>query len=315
MNGRAKVEKTVFILLLAALLLPGAANGATAKRTYASPEEAAAALAVAVKADNTAELRAILGPESRSLIESGDPVEDADDRAAFAAAYAEGHTLAAGEGDAGWRFLHIGQTGWPFPVPLAREAKTGRWYFDGKAGADVLLARRIGHNELSAIQVCLAYADAQREYRRLNPQKDPVPHFAAAIASTGGQRDGLYWESAPGEPASPLGALVAAAEAGGYAAPERNAAEPYFGYRYRVLTGQGEHAPSGSMDYRENGRMTRGFALLAYPERYGVSGIMTFMVSQDGVVFEKNLGRETAARAGTITTFDPDATWRVAEAR
>ncbi|SBW06144.1 conserved exported hypothetical protein [uncultured delta proteobacterium] len=305
------------ILLLAACMLAAPQARAAGERTYDTREAAVADLASAARKNDAAGLRAILGPDAGSLIESGDAVEDAADRAAFAAAYAERNSLVPAEGRADRYFLDVGANGWRFPIPLVRESASGRWRFDNKAGAEALLDRRIGHNELAAIQVCLAYADAQWEYWRLNPDKTPVRHFAAALASRPGKRDGLYWDATAEDERSPMGALVAAAESGGYAAPSREERTgektPYYGYRYRVLTGQGGHAAGGARDYRENGEMVNGFALLAYPETYGVSGVMTFMVNQEGVVYEKNLGRDTTAEAAKIAVFDPDSSWRAVE--
>ncbi len=313
MNRTVLRKIAVFSLLLALLPCAGAAAAQTPARTYLTPEEAAAGLAEATKAGNLQELRAILGPASGVLLESGDPAADAADRKAFSAAYAKGHFLVPGDSTESRYFLEIGDNNWRFPVPLVRD-KNGRWHFDGKEGQEALLALRIGHNELSAIQVCLAFADAQREYWRRNPEQSPAPHYAARIASSPGKRDGLYWESGDGEQ-SPLGALAAAAESKGYGAPKGEGGTPYFGYRYRILAGQGGHAPGGAVEYTENGRMVRGFALLAYPDRYGLSGVMTFMINQDGVVYEKNLGQKTAEQAGKIASFDPDATWRPVNVR
>ncbi len=300
-----------FLLLLPALLIgPDAGAAAGKTRSYDSPEAAAADLAAAAKMNDVAALSAILGPAAKNILESGDPVADAADRATFAAAYAERHALSPANAQKDRYFLEIGRQSWPFPAPLTRDAKSGRWAFDGKEGVSALLARRIGHNELSAMQVCRAFADAQHEYWRMNPEMAPAPHYAARVGSTPGKRDGLYWKDGP---ESPLGLLVAAAAIDGYAPPDPGNARPYFGYRYRILTGQGKNAPGGALDYMENGNMRRGFALLAWPDRYGVSGVMTFMINQDGVVYEKNLGKKTAAAAQRITRFDPDKTWRRAE--
>lgn len=305
------------MVFLAGCMVAAPQASVAGERVYQTREAAIADLASAAKKNDAAGLRAILGPEADSLIESGDAVEDAADRAAFAAAFAERNSLVPDDERADRYFLDVGVKGWRFPIPLVREAASGRWRFDGKAGAEALRDRRIGHNELAAIQVCLAYADAQWEYWRLNPDKTPVRHFAAALASRPGKRDGLYWDATPEDERSPMGALVAAAESGGYAAPSREERtgekNPYYGYRYRVLTGQGAHATGGARDYRENGEMVTGFALLAYPETYGVSGVMTFMVNQDGVVYEKNLGRNTAEGAAKIAVFDPDPSWRAVE--
>ncbi len=307
MSRVIRYMRAASLLLFVLLLLPGGRAEAAA-RLYDTPQAAVAALASATAAGNLAELHAILGPGAKSIVESGDATADAADRAAFTAAYEKKNTLTP-DGGKDRYVLEVGPHGWPFPAPLVRD-KSGRWRFDGRAGAGVLLDRRIGHNELSAIQTCLAFVDAQREYWRLNPDKAASPHYAAFIASSPGKRDGLYWQSGPGEPQSPLGELVAAAEVKGYAAPKQGEGTPYFGYRYRILDGQGKNAPSGALSYTQDGRMARGFALLAWPDRYGVSGVMTFMVNQDGAVYEKNFGRDTAAKVVKIKQFDPGGTWR-----
>ncbi len=323
---------TAFILLLISLLAPAfpfkeAQAVEAPHRAYDTPQAAAEALAAAVSANNTAELRAILGPAAKDIIESGDAVDDAADRAAFATAYAEKNALVPEvpllpqgtpppplmDAEKQTRYtLEIGQKRWLFPVPIVRDASSGRWFFDGAAGVEALLNWRIGQNELAAMQVCLAFADAQQEYWGLNPDGAKNPHYAAFIASTPGKRDGLFWES--DSAASPLGKLAAIAEVKGYAKPEQGKGQPYFGYRYRVLNGQGKNAPGGALDYMENGRMTHGFALLAYPEQYGVSGVMSFMVSQDGVVYEKNFGQNTATQVQQVKLFDPDGTWQRVDA-
>ncbi len=313
MKRTTHYKSAACIVLLLFTLTAGSEALAAQKRLFATPAEAAKALAEAIRTDNMVELYAILGQDSKPLVESGDPQADAGDRAEFSAAYDEKNALVPDSSGSGRYMLEIGPDNWVFPVPLAIDSKNGRWFFDGKEGAAKLLERRIGHNELSAMQVCLAYVDAQREYRQLNPQKSATAHFAAQIASRPGQRDGLYWESAAGEAPSPLGALVATAETGGYRPPQQGAGMPYYGYRYRVLTRQGKNAPGGARDYMRNGQLSEGFALLAYPDQYGVSGVMTFVVNQDGVVYEKNLGKDTAAMVSKITAFDPDSSWRKAE--
>lgn len=315
-------KTTARVALLVALLAwtTGAAADGNI-RFYSTPEDAAQALAAATKAGDTKELLAILGPKAAPLMGSGNAQADDADRAAFASAYEKKHELIAlqpeqpggeqskspakGKANAReLRILEIGENNWPFPIPLVREPKSGRWFFDTAAGMRELLDRRIGNNELSAIQVCLAYVDAQNDYYRLNPEKSPVAHFAQKIASSPGKRDGLYWPAQEGEKKSPLGSLAAAAEDAG-----KPGSGTYHGYRYRVLTAQGAHATHGAYSYVESGLMFGGFALLAYPETYGVTGVMSFMVNQDGVVFEKNLGKSTASQAKRITAFNPDQSW------
>ena len=322
-------KTTARVALLIVMLLAWTTGAAAADgniRFYATPEDAAQAMAAAAKAGDTKELLAILGPKAAPLMSSGNAQADDADRAAFAAAYEKKHELVAlqpeqtgaeqpkspakGKATAReLRILEIGENNWPFPIPLVREPKSGRWFFDTAAGMQELLDRRIGNNELSAIQVCLAYVDAQNDYYRLNPEKSPVPHFAQKIASSPGKRDGLYWPAREDEEKSPLGSLAAAAEDAGKGRADKPGSGTYHGYRYRILTAQGAQATHGAYNYVENGLMFGGFALLAYPETYGVTGVMSFMVNQDGVVFEKNLGKSTASLARRITVFNPDQSW------
>ena len=315
-SGFSRRYPTVFCTLLLAIMVVAGASSARAEsaRTYDSPQNAVKALMDAAKANNKDELLKILGPEAKDLVFSGDETADNAERAKFVKAYETKHGLVSYIADeqAGKPerlFLEVGGAQWPFPIPIVADQSGKRWFFDGKAGVDELLSRRIGHNELAAIEVCRAYVDAQYEYYRLNPEKSPVPHFARKIASSPGKHDGLYWETKPGEAESPLGALVASAADDGYTPVRQGEDMAYYGYRYRVLTGQGEHAAQGAFSYVGADLMFGGFALLAYPENYGVSGVMTFIVNQDGMVYEKNLGKDTGRLATKITSFDPDDTW------
>lgn len=320
-------------LLLAGLFLSNATTAkAEAPKTFPSPESAVKALLEAVKTDNQAELLKIFGPEAKDLVSSGDEVADKAERAAFVKAYKTKHKLAAyadivqdaenvgAEADANaekdkaapapeLRILQIGEKNWPFPIPIVPGPDGKAWFFDTKAGLEEVLDRRIGRNELSAMEVCRAYVDAQYDYYKLNPDKSIIPHFAAKIVSSPGKRDGLYWESKENEPASPLGQLMAEASASGYAAPQQGEQKPYHGYLYRILTEQGPAAPHGAYSYMGGDFMFGGFALLAFPANYGVTGVMSFMVNQDGVVYEKNLGEDTATLAEKIISYDPDASW------
>jgi hypothetical protein len=208
--------------------------------------------------------------------------------------------------------LVIGKDDWPFPIPLKKV--DDRWRFDTAAGKEEILNRRIGQNELSTIQTMLAFVDAQGDYAEFQRQRSGMPEYAQRILSTPGKMDGLYWPSAEGEPQSPLGPLVAAARAAGYRkSAKAEEPSPYHGYFYKVLTGQGPNAPGGAIDYIVNGRMIGGFGLVAWPARYGDSGVMTFMVNHDGVVYQKNLGPQTAKLAPTISRFDPDPSWQKVE--
>jgi hypothetical protein len=282
------------------------------QRTFSSPDEARQALITAVQAKDHAALKEIFGPLTAEL-EPGDPVEQAAEFDRFAKTLAEGAELAK-EGDAR-EVLVIGAKKWPFPIPLVKKGE--RWLFDTAAGREEILNRRIGRNELLAIQVCRAFVDAQREYYSMpEPDGDQLPKYAQRKMSSPGKRDGLYWPTAAGEKESPLGRLVAQAREGGYmqkrAAGEKGR-RPYQGYYYRILKRQGPHAPGGKYDYVINGNMVGGHALVAYPARWGVSGVMTFIVNQRGRVYQKNLGPKTAEIARAMKAYDPDKTWKLAE--
>jgi hypothetical protein len=251
-----------------------------------------------------------LGPAARSLITSGDPVMDRHDRERLAQAYEESHSLGtSGETKAA---LQVGKDDWPFPIPLVKD-KTG-WHFDTQAGQEEILNRCIGRNELAVIEVCRACVDAQREYYLRNPQRHALLQYAQQFASTEGERDGLYWAVGPGEEASPLGPLVANARGEGYKKGEGGKPVSYHGYYYRILKAQGPDAPGGAYDYVVNGQMLGGFALVAYPASSGNSGVMTFIVNHDGVMYQKDLGPNTAAVACAMTQFNPDSTWGPKEA-
>ena len=274
-----------------------------AQRSFATPEEATAALVDALKGGNRKALLEILGPQGAPLVSSGDPVADRNGRERFVAEYDRVHRL---EGGGGKVVLYVGEDAFPFPIPLVPDGPV--WRFDTRAGREEILNRRIGRNELNTIQVCLAYVDAQREYYSEDRNADGLREYAQHIASTPGKRDGLFWETKPGERPSPLGPLVATARAEGYEAA-RGRGAPYHGYYYRTLTAQGPAAPGGAYEYLAHGRMIGGFALVAFPAQYGVSGIMTFVVNQDGVVYQKDLGRNTGAIARAMKQFNPDSTW------
>jgi hypothetical protein len=278
-------------------------NATAAQTTFAAPEQAVAAMVDAVRLNNEPLMNVILGPGADSLIRSGDSAQDQRRRTSFLKAYDETHRL-VGEGE-NKMVLHVGKDGWPMPIPLVKSR--GTWRFDTQAGAKEILARRIGRNELAAIQVCLAIVDAQRDYAKRDIDGDGVLEYAAKIASTAGKHDGLYWEPVPGEEASPLGPFLAAAANEGYG---HSPLAPYHGYFYRVLTRQGTNAPGGARDFIVRGNMIGGFAAIAYPARYAVSGVMSFIVSEDGIVFEKNLGNRTTMIAKKMTTYDPDSRWK-----
>ena len=278
-----------------------------AQERFKTPEAAVDALVAAAKAGDTKALVGVLGPQGKAVVSSGDPVADTNIKEKFISAYDAKHAIER-EGD-GTQILMIGADDFPFPIPLVNKA--GEWQFDTAAGLDEILRRRIGRNELAAIQVSLAYVQAQNEYASLDPGGLGPHVYAQRIISRPGKKDGLYWPTAEGETQSPLGELAAKASAEGYKAGA--APIPYHGYYYRILTRQGADAPGGAYDYLANGKMIGGFALLAFPAEYGNSGIMTFIVNQDGVVYQKDLGRNTASIAVAMKAFDPDPTWHKAE--
>lgn len=294
-------------LILTAMIAASfaAASGAShAQQKFKNPEDAVTALVAAVRADNVRNMVMVLGAQGRDIVISGDPVADQTARAAFLIGYDLKHQIVKkGEDRAD---LVIGNNDWQLPIPLVQ--KGGAWQFDAVSGRREVLARRIGRNELSAIQAALAYVDAQNEYASMNPLGLKVDNYAKRIVSTPGKKDGLYWPAAANEPPSPLGPAFALATIQGYRpSPE---AAPYHGYYYKVLTGQGPNAPGGSMNYLIKDNLVGGFGLVAYPAEYGNSGVMTFIVNHAGVVLQKDLGPNTARIASRMTAFDPDQTWR-----
>jgi hypothetical protein len=296
----------VLVLCLVFMGSVGIALGAAARQqSFPSPEEGVRALMDAAQHNDTASLLQVLGPEAQPFINTGDPVSDQASRARFVQAYEEAHTLVQ-VGDT-QVILQIGNDAWPFPIPLVKDNPS--WRFDSKEGKEEILNRNIGRNELDVIQVCLAYVDAQREYYMRNPQHVALLHYASKFMSTQGKRDGLYWETTAAEPPSPLGPLLAQARKEGYN-PTAGKSIPYHGYYYKMLTGQGPSAPGGAYDYVVRGQMIGGFAMVAYPAQYGSSSIMTFIVNHDGVVYQKDLGPNTAALAQSMTKFNPDETWK-----
>jgi hypothetical protein len=295
--------------LVTGLIVMGfvALQGAEAQQSFGSPEKAIEALGNAVRSGDTARLLAILGPGSKDLVSSGDEVADQLARTRFLKAYDEARRIEK-VGDTRV-ILSVGHDGWSFPIPLVKKA--AQWRFNMQEGKEEMLNRRIGQNELSTIQVCLAYVDAQREYASQDRDHDGVLEYAQKFFSERGKRDGLYWETGPGEAPSPLGPHAAEANAAGYVfAPSAAKPTPYYGYYYRILKAQGKDARGGAYAYMMGDNMSGGFALVAFPAQYSVSGIMTFIVNHAGVVYQKDLGRDTEAIASQITEFNPDQTWK-----
>ena len=282
------------------------------QETFASPDEAAKALAAAAAANDVSRMLAIFGPEGAPLISSGDDVVDREGREKFVRMYEEKNAVVR-ESEAK-AVLEVGNDAWPLPIPMVKEGES--WRFDTKQGAEEIIDRRIGKNELSAIQVCLAYVDAQRDYAARDRDSDGLLEYAQKFVSEPGKKDGLYWESKEGEESSPMGPFAAQARKEGYTRKKAdNQPSPYHGYFYKILTAQGKNAPGGAYSYVVKGKMIGGFALAAYPASYGTSGIMTFLVNHDGVVFEKDLGKATEAVVKAMTSFDPDETWRKIEGK
>jgi DUF2950 family protein len=304
-------QATLVVLLVAAIGGPVVRAVDVTQKGFASPEEAVKALVEAVKSGDRKALMAILGPEARPLISSGDKVADKEGRQHFVDAYEQAHNLEP-VGNAKV-IVSVGKDDWPWAIPLVKAGDA--WRFDTAAGKEEILNRRIGRNELNTIQVCLAIVDAQREYARMGHDGGGGPEYAQKFVSDPGRRNGLYWKALEADEApSPLGPLVAQARAEGYGGKRASSKPtPYHGYFFRILTAQGPDAPGGAYDYVVNGRMIGGFATVAYPAQYGVSGVMTFIVNQDGVVYQKDLGAETSKLALAMQTFNPDGTWKKVE--
>lgn len=305
---RLSIALGVCIAAAVAAVAPGCSTPAagSSQRDFANAEQAVDALVAAMHSEDQSELLLILGPDGEKLIHSGDAVADQRGRERFVAAYNAAHRIEVDGTDTAT--LIVGSENWPVPIPIVR--KGDRWRFDTVASVQKILDRRVGRNELSVIEVCRAYVAAQREYASEDRLGDGLHEYAQKFESSPGKHDGLHWETAAGEPQSPFGPLVAKARALGYSGDDRGfQPSPYHGYFYRILMRQGARAPGGAKDYLVNGHMTAGFALLAFPARWGDSGITTFLVNQDGIVFQKNLGPETERLAREITEYDPDPSW------
>jgi hypothetical protein len=330
--------KTRFVfsgLLAAALFLsvgllavaPAVHAQSPSQSTFSSADDALQALVSAAKAKDRDAFAKLFGADYDQLL-SGDEVEDAKDRDEFAVAVGESAQLQ--KTDDSKYTVTVGKDSWPTPIPLVR--KDGKWFFDTKAGLDEVFNRRVGENELSAIATCRAYAVAQWEYfTESDWDHDGVAEYAQSLISTPGTHDGLYWETPEDDTPSPLGKLIAAAQAEGYGprasksgaagngGPDKEAPQldhaPYHGYYFKILTRQGPHAPGGKYSYIINGNMIAGYALVAYPDKWGNSGVMTFIINQQGRVYQKNLGPNTAKVASAMTEYDPDSTWKRVESQ
>jgi hypothetical protein len=292
----------VVVLVMGCFTFPSVAQQ-PGQKTFSSAEEASNAMFTAAQSNDEKAMLGILGANGKEIVSSGDEAEDSQNRANFAAKYQEMHRLVK-EPD-GTTVLYIGAKNWPTPIPLVN--KGGSWYFDTEAGKREILFRRVGRNEMSTIRVCQELVSAQKEYSGQHSE------YAQKIFSDDGQHDGLYWKAADGEPLSPVGPLVAAAVTESYAKSGDNAPTPYRGYYYQILTREGKNAPGGAKSYMVNGKMTGGFAFVAYPAEYRSSGVMTFIVGEDGVVYQKDLGKKTDALAKAMKEYNPNSSWQKAE--
>jgi len=304
---KVKLSLLLSVCLAVMLVSPiASADEAAAQQVFPSPDAAAKALIAADKADDMKALSSILGPDADQVLSSGDPVADKNARDDFARRYDEMHRLEYD--DQGRVILYIGAGNWPVPIPLAK--KGGGWVFDTAAGKDELLYRRIGRNELFTIKVLEDLAEAQAEYASNAHDGEAAGLFAQRILSDTGKQNGLYWETAAGQPESPIGPLVASATAEGYKKDAGGNPIPFHGYYYKLLTRQGRNAPGGSKNYLFDDKMAKGFAFLAYPAEYRASGVMTFMINSNGVIVQKDLGPDTAKLANAIAEYNPDKTWQ-----
>ena len=299
-----KCAKSIALAVFATLTLLSGTVSAAEQPYFPSPEEATQALIEAAEADNSDAVLLLLGPQG-DAIRSSDPVADALERKGFVEAARQATSIHPDGDD--YATISVGEDDWPFPVPLIKEPDG--WRFDTEGGIEELLDRRIGRNELHTIETARAFVAAQREYASQDRNGDGLPEFAQELMSTEGERNGLYWSTNGDEPQSPMDQLVAEAIDEGYQPGQKEEPTPFHGYYYRALTAQGERALEGAKSYIVDGRMTEGFALLAYPADYGSSGIMSFLVNQSGTLYQKDLGENTGSLAAAITAYDPGQGW------
>jgi hypothetical protein len=314
-NGNVPVLSLLQLAAMTAILVTGIMAGisyaAQQQKMFGSADEAIKAVVAATRDNNDDELLAIFGPDAEDIIKSGDAVMDKHRREKFLKAYDKRHSLVA---EGGGRVLVLGENDWPYPIPVVN--KGNAWFFDTAKGREEILDRRIGKDELSAIQVCLGIAGAQRKYAETDHSGNGAGEYAQKFISDAGQKNGLYWKIKEGEKLSPLGPAVAKAQEEGYERKQPGEKpSPFHGYLYRMLKAQGKNAQGGARDYVMNGRMTGGFAAVAYPVEYGNSGVMTFIVSRDGTVYQKDLGKDTGSIARAMKDFDPDKSWKKLKTR
>lgn len=298
----AKLSKFAAAVLVTAFLPALSMAQQPGPKTFSSAQEASSALVTAAQNNDERALLEILGPDAKQIVSSGDATEDVDNRANFVQRYQQMHRLVKEPN--GTTTLYVGAENWPMPIPLVNKGNS--WYFDAAAGKEEILYRRIGRNEVSTIRVCQELVAAEKEYYSAHNNE-----YAQKIMSDEGQENGLYWETTEGKPQSPIGPLVASAVAEGYRTTHDGAPpSPYRGYYYHILTRQGPSAPGGAKSYIVDGKMTSGFAFLAYPAEYRSSGVMTFIIGKDGVVYRKDLGPNTTTIAKAMKSYNPDATWK-----
>jgi DUF2950 family protein len=303
---KMRIAKKFAVLALLSMLMGTRAMWAVDQKTFASPAEAVHALVKAAEDGNQDEILAVLGDDGKDLVYSGDPVQDKTGMEKFVKSYKTKHAIVTEDDKT--RILQVGPNDWPMPIPIVNDG--GKWRFDTAAAKEELLYRRIGRNELGAIATCRGYIDAQKDYAAEGHDGLPAGIYAQRLMSSSGKQDGLYWDTAEDEPTSPAGPLLAEAGGQGY---EREGlggkSQPYHGYLYRILKAQGAAAKGGAKNYLSDGNLSGGVALVAYPAEYKVSGVMTFIIDRDGVVYEKNLGEGTAEIAKSMTEYNPDSTW------
>lgn len=302
-RGSGFIESAAAVVILLGFMASRTVAQEKGQKTFASAEDAGQALVKAIESNDDKAILDVLGKDAQPIISSGDEVQDKEHRENFVKNYREMHRLFK-EPD-GTTTLYIGTQNWPAPIPLVNKGSI--WYFDTDAAKKEILFRRVGLNEMSSIRVCQELVDAEKEYYSAHHE------YAQKIFSDPGQQNGLYWKAADGEPQSPIGPLVAAAVTEGYAHDRIGASTPYRGYFFHVLTVQGKNAPGGAKNYVVNGKMTEGFAFVAYPAEYRSSGVMTFIVGSDGLVYQKDLGTRTAKEAISMKSFNLDSTWQRAE--
>jgi hypothetical protein len=306
--GEEKMRILTAVVALTMMFLDARATSAVEQKTFATPTEAVQALVKAAEDGNQEEMLAVLGADGKELVYSGDPVQDKASWERFVKSYKTKHALVTE--DEKTRILQIGTKDWPMPIPIVNDG--GKWKFDTAAGKEELLYRRIGRNELGAMAACRGYIDAQKDYAETGHDGLPAGIYAQKLMSSAGKQDGLYWETAEGEPASPAGPLLAQASDEGYEGKGLGGkSQPYHGYSYRILKAQGAAAKGGAKSYLSDGKLSGGVALVAYPAEYKVSGVMTFIINPDGVVYEKNLGEKTSEFAAAMTEYNPDSSWKM----